>query len=110
MKQTLKVIQNTIEIGLSKPVKFLHMTDTHLTRDDPTGWRDGAFDLYPGGCEELFAQAVDYAVKNKLTPLIYHFVKRPLGNLGVVRSGGISFGQSGAHILEIGHIHPDISP
>lgn len=69
MKQTLKVIQNTIEIGLSKPVKFLHMTDTHLTRDDPTGWRDGAFDLYPGGCEELFAQAVDYAVKNKLTIL-----------------------------------------
>ncbi len=63
MKKEFTVIHNTIEIGLREPVKFLHMTDTHITRDDPTGWRDGAFDLYPGSCEIFQAQAIEYAKK-----------------------------------------------
>ena len=51
MNKEFTVIENTIEIGIKKPFKFLHMTDTHITRDDPTGWREGAVDLYPGSCE-----------------------------------------------------------
>ena len=70
MKKEFTVLKNTIEIGLSEPVKFLHMTDTHITRDDPTGWRDGAFDMYPGSCELFWAQAVEYAKKTGY-PILY---------------------------------------
>lgn len=63
MNKEFTVIENTIEIGIKKPFKFLHMTDTHITRDDPTGWREGAFDLYPGSCEIFQEKAVEYAKK-----------------------------------------------
>ena len=69
MNKEFTVVKNTIEIGLKNPVKFLHMTDTHITRDDPTGWSEGAFDMYPGSCELFWAQAVEYAKKTGLPVL-----------------------------------------
>lgn len=30
----LQIVKNTIEIGLQKPVKLLHVTDTHLSYAD----------------------------------------------------------------------------
>ena len=61
MNKEFTVLKNTIKVGLKNPVTFLHMTDTHITRNDPTGWREGAFDMYPGSCEIFWAQAVEYA-------------------------------------------------
>ena len=31
----LNIIKSTIEIGIEKPIKVLHITDTHIALDDP---------------------------------------------------------------------------
>lgn len=49
----LKIIKNTIKIGIEKPFKLLHMTDTHIAHGDPTGWnRKGLFDADYKDCTE----------------------------------------------------------
>lgn len=71
MKKELKIIKTTINIGIDKPIKLLHITDTHITRDDLTGWnRREVFDLDYDGCsEDYFFQAIEYAEKNNMTVL-----------------------------------------
>lgn len=68
MKKELQIIKTTIEIGLEKPMKFLHITDTHITRGDPfNGRRKKTFDVdYEGCAEEYYFAALDYAKKNAM--------------------------------------------
>ena len=65
----LKVLKTTIKIGIEKPFRLLHMTDSHIFRDDVTGWdRKGAFDIDYDGCtEEYFLEALKYAKDNNMT-------------------------------------------
>jgi UDP-2,3-diacylglucosamine pyrophosphatase LpxH len=71
MKKTLTILKNTIEIGLEKPIRFLHVTDTHITRDDPFGGRRvKTFDVdYEGCAEDYYFQAIAYAKENDLPVL-----------------------------------------
>lgn len=65
MEKALNVLKTTIHIGLDRPVKFLHITDTHITRDDPHTEEDRTATF--GGCAEYyFAQAIEYAKQNEL--------------------------------------------
>ncbi len=69
MKNQLKVLESTIEIGLEKPLKLLHITDTHLAFDDPgkDSGRQRHFEGEHKGCiADYYFQAVDYARKNGL--------------------------------------------
>ncbi len=69
MKKQLKVIKSTIEIGLEKPLKLLHITDTHLAFDDPgkdCGRRKYFEGDYEGCITDYYFQALDYARKNGL--------------------------------------------
>lgn len=68
----LKILKTTIKVGLEKPVRFLQITDTHITRDDPTGWnRTKEFDVdYEGCAEDYFFKALDYA-RTENIPIIY---------------------------------------
>lgn len=68
----LKIIKNTIKIGIEKPFKLLHMTDTHITHGDPTGWnRKGTFDVDYDGCtEDYFFKALNYAKENNM-PILH---------------------------------------
>ena len=71
MKKTLNIIKTTINIGLKQSVKLLHITDTHITRDDPWGGvRTKTFDLdYAGSAEDYFFQALEYARMNNMPVL-----------------------------------------
>lgn len=68
MKKELTIIKTTIEIGVEKPFRFLHITDTHITRGDPFGGRrKKTFDVdYEGCAEDYYFQAVAYAERNHL--------------------------------------------
>lgn len=68
----LKILKTTVQAGLPKPVKLLQITDTHLTRDDPTGWnRKGTFDVDGDGCAEAyFFEALRYAKQEHL-PIVH---------------------------------------
>lgn len=71
-KYGLKLIRSTIEIGLEKPFKLLHMTDTHFHYDDEGNdhWRKRDFNHdHPGCCVEYFNKACRYAKENDLTVL-----------------------------------------
>ena len=67
----LNVIKTTVRAGLEKPVKFLHMTDTHIALDDPerfSGRAAGCFEgQHTGRTVELFKSALRYAKSNNLT-------------------------------------------
>lgn len=67
----LKILKTDINIGLKEPVKLLHITDTHITRDNPLEEdRTAEFDVdYKGCCEEYFFEALEYARKNNMTVL-----------------------------------------
>lgn len=71
MKNNLKIIKTTVNIGIEKPVKLLQLTDCHITRGDPTGWnRKGTFDVdYDGCAEDYFLQALEYAKTNGMPVL-----------------------------------------
>ena len=65
----LKVLKTTIEIGLEKPVKFLHITDTHLAFED--NWISNRWKCFEpednrGQIESNFLKALDYAKENHL--------------------------------------------
>ena len=72
MEKELKIIKNTIKIGLERPIKFLHMTDSHLTRSENVDVRQKSkFDVDFDGCaEEYFFKAVEYAKRNNM-PILY---------------------------------------
>ncbi|MBQ8496161.1 MAG: metallophosphoesterase [Clostridia bacterium] len=72
MKKELQIIKNTIHIGIEKSIRFLHITDTHITRDDPfNGRRVKTFDVdYEGCAEDYYFQAIDYAKRNNL-PILH---------------------------------------
>jgi hypothetical protein len=67
----MKIIKTTIKAGATKPFKLLHMTDSHIYRDDMTGWnRKGAFDVDYDGCtEDYFLEALKYAKDNNMVIL-----------------------------------------
>lgn len=65
----LKVLKTTIEIGLEKPVKFLHITDTHLAFED--NWISNRWKCFEpadnrGRIETNFLKALDYAKEHHL--------------------------------------------
>ncbi len=67
MSKELQIIKTTINIGIEKPFKLLHITDTHITGDHP---RRSCFDKdYPGCTEDYFLKALDYARKNNMPVL-----------------------------------------
>ena len=60
----LNVIKTTLKVGLEKQIRFLHITDTHITRDDPSGRkrREEIFNVnYENCAEDYFLQAAAYA-------------------------------------------------
>ena len=68
----LNIIQTRIPIGLAKPIRFLQITDTHITRDDPSGRRrrEEVFNVdYENCAEDYFLQAIDYAKKENIPVL-----------------------------------------
>lgn len=70
----LNVIKTTINIGIEKPVKFLHITDTHIALDDSERISGRAASCFEGEHEgrtvELFKLALRYAQNNKL-PILH---------------------------------------
>ncbi len=72
MKPELKILHTSIHAGLPHPCKLLHVTDSHITRDDPTGWdRCKTFDTdYPRCSEEYFTAALAYARQEGM-PLLH---------------------------------------
>ena len=66
----LKIIKTEIKIGLPSPVRLLHVTDSHITRGDPTGGQALWFNRdYEGCAEDYFLAALAYAKENGLTVL-----------------------------------------
>lgn len=67
----LKILKTDINIGIKEPVKLLHITDTHITRDNPLEEdRTAEFDVdYKGCAEEYFFEALEYAKKNNMIVL-----------------------------------------
>lgn len=73
MERALKVLKNTINIGLNKPIKLLHITDTHICLDDEDtpSERFKCFDNDFEHCSNIyFEMALEYARDNDL--LIIH--------------------------------------
>ena len=70
----LKIIKTAINIGLSKPVKFLHITDTHIALDDPEriiGRAESCFEgKEKGRTLEYLKKAIAYAKENNL-PIVH---------------------------------------
>lgn len=73
MKKSLTVLKNTVNIGLEKPVKLLHITDTHICMDDDgtPSKRSSCFNVDYEDCSKVyFEMALQYAKDNDL--LIVH--------------------------------------
>ena len=68
----IKILKSEIKIGLPQPVKFLHVTDSHMALDDP-GNDCGRARLFekdkPGCCADYFEQAAGYAKENNMMML-----------------------------------------
>ena len=72
MKKNLNVMHSELNLGLEKPIRFLHVTDTHITRGDPSGRkrREEIFNKYYENCaEDFFLQAIAYAKENDMPVL-----------------------------------------
>ncbi len=68
----LKIIKTNIEIGIEKPFKLLHMTDTHITFDNDGNKHERASCFnndYENCCIDYFMQALNYAKENSITVL-----------------------------------------
>lgn len=66
--KNLSIEKTTLDIGLGKPVKFLHLTDTHIARDsEKENGRAAVFDTTDEQIEQYFLEAVEYAKENNLT-------------------------------------------
>ena len=73
MEKGLKILKTVINIGIEKPVKLLHITDTHFTYDDPHTEEDRTetFSVDYRGCvEDYFFQALEYAKQNDM-PILH---------------------------------------
>ncbi len=67
----LTILKNTYNIGLQKPVKFLHMTDTHITRDsEKENGRAAVFGTTEEQIDSYCFQAIEYAKENNI-PIIH---------------------------------------
>ena len=65
----LTILKTTINIGVKKPFKFLHITDTHLAFDDErisNRWTCFESAENRGQIEGYFLQAIQYAKDNQL--------------------------------------------
>ena len=66
--KNLSIEKTTLDIGLGKTVKFLHLTDTHIARDsEKENGRAAVFDTTDEQIEQYFLEAVEYAKENNLT-------------------------------------------
>jgi UDP-2,3-diacylglucosamine pyrophosphatase LpxH len=74
MKKPLQILHTTLHIGLPKPVRLLHITDTHITRDDPGRAFPNRYRCfnsdYENCAEDYFLQALEYARENNL-PVVH---------------------------------------
>ena len=54
MKHNLNIIHSELCLGLEKPIRFLQITDTHITRGDPSGGRrrEAVFNKHYENCAE----------------------------------------------------------
>lgn len=59
----MEFLKSTIKIGLEKPVGFLHISDTHLPKDDPADEKNGEF---RAKAEADLIEALEYADRNGL--------------------------------------------
>ena len=65
----MNIIKNTINIGIEKPLTFLHMTDTHITftdsndTDERRKFADGRKEEFFKACDVNYEFALDYAKK-----------------------------------------------
>ena len=68
----LNILESSIKIGLRKPIKLLHITDSHIFRGNDSGYnRKSEFDIEYDGCtEDYFFEALEYAKNNNL-PIIH---------------------------------------
>ncbi len=72
MKQKINIIHSELCFGLDKPIRFLQITDTHITRGDPSGGRrrEAVFNEHYENCaEDYFLQAIAYAKENGIPVL-----------------------------------------
>ncbi len=67
MDTELQILKTTINIGIKKPFKLLHVTDTHIALDD-VGNDCGRIKYFPNAIEYFF-QALQYLKENNLTML-----------------------------------------
>lgn len=100
MKHELKILKNTLHIGIEKPIRFLHITDTHITRGFQHE-RGGCFnDDFENCAEEYFLMALSYAQENDLlilhtgdvidylSPENFDFVESTLGKTDYLYAAG----------------------
>lgn len=67
----LKILKSEYNIGLKKPISFLHITDTHIMRDSQKdNGRAAMFKTTDEQIEDYFLQALAYAKENNL-PIIH---------------------------------------
>lgn len=63
----ITVLKNQITVGLEKPVRFLHLTDTHIVRDSKKqNGRAAVFGTTDEQIEHYFLKALEYAKQNNL--------------------------------------------
>ena len=72
MRKEIKILQTTVNIGVEKPFKLLHVTDSHIALDDEGNdcGRQKIFDKdYEGCSQDYFIQAADYCKKQDMVML-----------------------------------------
>ena len=62
--QELKIIKTTLDIGLGRALRFIHLTDMHLAFDDE-GDERGRFRYFENS-PELFEKICEYAKENDI--------------------------------------------
>jgi len=103
MKKELQVIKTELNIGVENPFSILHMTDTHITIDDPgaDSGRQGCFDCdFENSSQDYCLQAIEYAKQNNMTILNtgdlldylsegnFEFVKKHFANVDYMYAAG----------------------
>ena len=66
--KALNILKTTLNIGLEKPIRFLHLTDTHIVRDtEKENGRATVFGTTDEQIEHYFSEALKYAKENNLS-------------------------------------------
>lgn len=69
--EKLNILKTTFSVGLKQPVKFLHVTDTHIVRDnDKVSNRAAVFDTTDEQIDAYWFEAAEYAKENGL-PIVH---------------------------------------